>query len=209
MPDTPLGEDVAAKFTAAWEVFAPTCSGAVAPEATFQAWFAHYLISQFGIDRVAREVDFGHRDGAVEFQSPLRERVPGGSCSLDAVILRRPGVYLPFRTFFADRTAADRLADLAVISELKVGTSAFKAGLSQARVCQDFWKLSMLVQEADAHGIEAPLAFMCILDNNPAHPFDFANLARRLTEVPADPRVILLSHSIQRDRPTHRGGSGS
>lgn len=189
-------EDVGAKFTAAWEVFARTCSAAVAPEATFQAWFAHYLISQFGIDRVAREVDFGHTDGAVEFRSPLRQRVPGGSCSLDAVVLRRPGVYLPFRTFFSDRTAGERLADLAVISELKVGTSAYTAGLSQARVCQDFWKLSMLVQEADARGITAPLAFMCILDNNPSHPFDFANLDRRLAEVPPDPRVIRLTHSI-------------
>jgi hypothetical protein len=38
-------EDVAKKFEAAWEVFTKTCAGAVAPEATFQAWFAHYLIS--------------------------------------------------------------------------------------------------------------------------------------------------------------------
>ena len=39
----PPAEDVAAKLTAAWEVFARTCSAAVAPEATFQAWFAHHL----------------------------------------------------------------------------------------------------------------------------------------------------------------------
>jgi hypothetical protein len=44
-------ENIDAKFRAAWEVFGRTCAGAVAPEATFQAWFAHYLISQFGIDR--------------------------------------------------------------------------------------------------------------------------------------------------------------
>ena len=47
-------EDVAAKFEGAWDVFARTCANAIAPEATFQAWFAHYLISQFGIDRVAK-----------------------------------------------------------------------------------------------------------------------------------------------------------
>lgn len=35
-------EDIDAKFRAAWEVFARTCSAAFAPEATFQAWFAHY-----------------------------------------------------------------------------------------------------------------------------------------------------------------------
>jgi hypothetical protein len=33
-------EDVAAKFEAAWVVFARTCADAVAPEATFQDWFA-------------------------------------------------------------------------------------------------------------------------------------------------------------------------
>lgn len=49
---------IGAKFRAAGEVFARTCAAAVAPEATFQAWFAHYLISQFGIDRVAREPIF-------------------------------------------------------------------------------------------------------------------------------------------------------
>lgn len=63
MTESPFVEDIAAKFTAAWEVFARTCSAAVAPEATFQAWFAHYLISQFGIDRVARWLQMKMRQG--------------------------------------------------------------------------------------------------------------------------------------------------
>ena len=67
-------EDVARKFGAAWKVFAMTCGGAVAPEATFQAWFAHYLISQFGIDRVAREPIFKHKDIGSKWQHV----VPGG-----------------------------------------------------------------------------------------------------------------------------------
>jgi len=73
-PTLLLMEDVAAKFEAAWEVFARTCANAVAPEATFQAWFAHYLISQFGIDRVAREPIFKHLHAESKWQS----LVPGG-----------------------------------------------------------------------------------------------------------------------------------
>ena len=65
-------EDVAAKFEAAWEVFARTCAHAVAPEATFQAWFAHYLISQFGSDRVAREPIFKHLHADWKWQALLR-----------------------------------------------------------------------------------------------------------------------------------------
>jgi len=36
-------EDVDRKFRAAWRVFAETCADSVAPEATYQVWFAHYL----------------------------------------------------------------------------------------------------------------------------------------------------------------------
>lgn len=53
-------EDIDRKFRAAWKVFAETCVNTLVPEATYQAWFAHYLISQFGIDRVAREPNFHH-----------------------------------------------------------------------------------------------------------------------------------------------------
>jgi hypothetical protein len=53
-------KNIDAKFRAAWEVFARTCAAAVAPEATFQAWFAHYLLSQFGIDRAAPGPIFKH-----------------------------------------------------------------------------------------------------------------------------------------------------
>ncbi len=79
------GEELAAKFEAAWLVFGRTCSHFVAPEATYQAWFAHYLISQFGIDRVAREPNFKHR----HFTSRWAEHAPGGEVKLNVVVTRQ------------------------------------------------------------------------------------------------------------------------
>ena len=144
-------EDVAAKLEAAWEVFARTCANAVAPEATFQAWFAHYLISQFGIDRVAREPIFNHRHADSMWQA----LVPGGEVKLDAVVLRQPGVNLPHYVHRPadadgdrDRTGMATLADLAVISELKVAATAGK-GLHHRQVAQDVYKLSMLLEQAE------------------------------------------------------------
>jgi hypothetical protein len=102
-------EDVAAKFEAAWEVFARTCANAVAPEATFQAWFAHYLISQFGIDRVAREPIFKHLHADSKWQA----LVPGGEVKLDAVVMRQPGVNLPHYVHRGgDGTGMESLTDL-------------------------------------------------------------------------------------------------
>lgn len=191
-------ENVAKKFEAAWEVFSLTCAGAVAPEATFQAWFAHYLISQFGIDRVVREADFGIREPGAGFVSPMAEHFKGGAVYLDAVVLRRPGVDLPFRTATPDGTGADRLADFAVISELKVASSAWAAGLNMFRVCQDFFKLSMLLDEARHRGLRRPLAYVCVLDNNPNHPFDIDAVHRRAAGGGADAAVRLLAHSTAR-----------
>ena len=86
-----MPEDFDLKFRAAWDVFAPTCAASIAPEATYQVWFAHYLISQFGIDRVAREVIFRHK----YFDSPYRNRLRGDESKLDAIVTRTPGINLP------------------------------------------------------------------------------------------------------------------
>ncbi|NMM25542.1 MAG: hypothetical protein HHJ11_19065 [Phycicoccus sp.] len=128
-------EDVAAKFEAAWEVFARTCANAVAPEATFQAWFAHYLISHFGIDRVAREPIFKHLHPDSQWQA----LVPGGEVKLDAGVMRKPGVNLPHYILRApDKdgglTGMMSLADLAVISELKVAAIAGDAAYRKSPV---------------------------------------------------------------------------
>jgi hypothetical protein len=187
-------EDVAAKFEAAWEVFARTCAGAVAPEATFQAWFAHYLISQFGIDRVAREPIFNHRHADSKWQA----LVPGGEVKLDAVVLRQPGVNLPHYVHRQadadgdrDRTGMATLADLAVISELKVAATAGK-GLHHRQVAQDVYKLSMLLEQAEKRGIPLPMAYLGILNNNLGHSYNRAGLDKRLEAIPHHPDVRIL-----------------
>ena len=187
-------EDVAAKFEAAWEVFARTCANAVAPEATFQAWFAHYLISQFGIDRVAREPIFKHLHADSKWQT----LVPGGEVKLDAVVMRQPGVNLPHYVHRApDKdgglTGMMSLADLAVISELKVAATAGQ-GLDHREVAQDVYKLSMLLEQAELRGIQPPLAYLGILDNNAGRGYRRPGLDKRLEAIPhhADVRILMF-----------------
>lgn len=191
--DAGSGEDVSAKFTAAWEVFSRTCEATRAPEATFQAWFAHYLISQFGIDRVAREPDFGVTD----VDERWRRWFKGHQVMVDVVVTRTPGIDLPRRAWLKDdQTGTRRLADLAIISELKVASTQGE-GLDYTEVCKDVWKLSMLLGEADRHGVAAPRAYVCILDNAERR-FRMEHLHRRLCDDPFDARVQLLSHCVDR-----------
>ena len=185
-------EDVAAKFEAAWEVFARTCANAVAPEATFQAWFAHYLISQFGIDRVAREPIFKHLHANSKWQA----LVPGGEVKLDAVVMRTPGVNLPHYVLRppdkdGGLTGMMTLADLAVISELKVAATA-GGGLHHRQVAQDVYKLSMLLEQAELRGIQPPLAYLGILDNNVGRNYRRPGLDKRLDAIPHHPAVRIL-----------------
>jgi hypothetical protein len=185
-----MAEDVERKFLAAWEIFARTVDDARAPEATYQAWFAHYLISQFGIDRVAREPIFKH----LRAGSAWQDRVPGGEVKLDAVITREPGVDLPHYVHRGgDGTGMHTLGDLAVICELKVATSAGD-GLDHREVAQDVYKLSLLLEQADARGVQAPVAFACILDNNAARRYRRAGLDKRLEQLAPDSRVRVLYH---------------
>lgn len=185
-----MEEIVERKFLAAWEVFARTVEGVRAPEATYQVWFAHYLISQFGIDRVAREPIFKHRDAGSTWQA----LVPGGEVKLDAVVTREPGIDLPHYVHRGDDgTGMHTLADLAVICELKVASSA-GGGLDHREVAQDVYKLSLLLEQADRRGLEVPLAFACILDNNPARRYRRSGLEQRLARLSPDGRVRILLH---------------
>jgi hypothetical protein len=181
-----MSEDVAAKFEAAWDVFARTCSDAVAPEATFQAWFAHYLISQFGIDRVAREVIFKHAHADSQWQT----LVPGGEVKLDAIVLRTPGVNLPHYVHRGG-DGIQTLGEFAIISELKVASTA-GGGLDHREVAQDVYKLSLLLEQADRLGVRAPLAYVGVLDNHAGRPYRHRGLYKRLCDVPHDPRVKIL-----------------
>jgi hypothetical protein len=191
-------ENVDRKFRAAWQVFAITCCEAVAPEATFQAWFAHYLISQFGIDRVAREPDFGNRRIVSDYGAHFAN---SNSVMVDVVVTRTAGIHLPRRSSLTDRSGAERLPDLAVISELKVASTQGE-GLDNSEVCRDFWKLSMLLDAADSRAnndpaVRVPLAYVCVLDNHGKRRFGFDWLETRLAKERFDPRVTLLRHSIE------------
>jgi hypothetical protein len=80
-----------------------------------------------------------------------------------------------------------------VICELKVASSAGN-GLDHREVAQDIYKLSLLLEQADARGAQTPLAFACILDNNTARRYRRAGLDKRLQEVAPDSRVRVLLH---------------
>ncbi|MEK8229104.1 hypothetical protein NKG05_29005 [Oerskovia sp. M15] len=208
---TPFSQEpVARKFEAAWTVFASTCGQYLAPEATFQAWFAHYLISQFGIDRVAREPTL-HISSFLD--SPWKTAMGRrGEVRLDAVVTRRAGVSLPHyagAVRAADGTGLSNLEHLAVIAELKVGASSSER-LDHTEVARDIWKLSMLLDEFEvAHpGVEPPLAYACILDNHPRFPYPRATLDARLERVRKHPNVVVLFASAT-DRPAVPGLRGA
>ena len=55
------GDSAPGRFERAWAKFGETCFQTVAPEATYQAWFAHFLMEEFDVLQVVREVDFGAR----------------------------------------------------------------------------------------------------------------------------------------------------
>ena len=193
-------EDFDLKFRAAWTVFASTCAEAVAPEATFQVWFAHYLISQFGIDRVAREPNFKHR----HFTSHYAALLQGGEVKLDAVVTREPGVDLPHYAHRRGESGSglETLNELAIIAELKVASTQGD-GLDHTGVCKDFWKLSMLLDEADeapSVNDRLPLAYVCVLDNHKTKAYNFNWLLdHRLRNEPYDSeRVALLRYSQSR-----------
>src|SRR5262245_47939397 len=141
--------DINRKFRAAWQVFSLTCRETIASEATYQAWFAHYLISQFGIDRVAREPSFDHR----RFTSPLQQRFRGNELKLDVVVARSPGLEIPQWVHRGCREVGGSclLNELSVISELKVASTQGE-GLDYTEICRDLWKLSMLLTECEDRG---------------------------------------------------------
>lgn len=199
-------ELVEQKFEAAWEVFAATCSQFVAPEPTYQAWFAHYLISQFGIDRVAREPMIKK---AAFAETPWKAKVLGDHVRLDAVVMKRPGIHLPHYASSIDRavdgTGLLRLREMAVISELKV-TATQGAGQSHTEVARDAYKLSMLLEELEASGVpdaELPLAFLCILDNHPRKTYNLDALGHHFSLVAHHAKVrVLLAAAPDGRRPS-------
>ncbi|MCW4465473.1 hypothetical protein OK351_08155 [Glutamicibacter sp. MNS18] len=157
------------KFKAAWNVFAMTCGMFMAPEPSYQAWFAHYLISQYGIDRIAREPVIHIRPLP---ESPFKARFTGSELRPDVVVTKAPGIMMPhYANRLAkadDETGIGLLGHLSVISELKVAATQ-TGGLDFKAVCKDIDKLRFLL---DAHRTiypraSSPVAYLCILDNHP------------------------------------------
>lgn len=188
-------EQIESKFVAAWEVFAATCAQFIAPEPTYQAWFAHYLISQFGIDRVARE-PMVKKEHFTE--TPWKSKVTGNHVRLDVVVMRRPGIHLPHYASRIDRatdgTGLVRLREMAVISELKV-TATQGEGQDHTEVARDAYKLSMLLHELTHSGVpddELPLAFYCVLDNHPTKRYNSKSLEAHFSRLPHHDKVQLL-----------------
>ena len=180
--------DEFSRFVAAWNSFGAACSDTVAPEATYQAWFAHFLMEQFGVLQVVREVDFGSR----HLDPDDQKRFTGHNLMLDIMILREPIVDLPRRATLGPahsdvapnrRSGLGRLKQFAIISELKVGSSQ-SLGLGYREVVRDFHKLDAILRAAqrDYPGNPAPFAVMCILDNNEDHRLNRTHLGNLLTK---------------------------
>ncbi|WP_309081655.1 hypothetical protein [Zhihengliuella sp.] len=185
----PEAEAVDAKFEAAWAVFAHSCGRQWANEPTFQAWFAHYLIGQFGFDRVGREAIFN------EDRFRLRPR-PRTEVKPDIVVMRKPGIMLPH---YANKLAKSTdlsgiglMRHLAVVSELKVGVSTAN-GLDRRAIRTDIEKLSHLLDEHEyVNGTQAPLAYACVLDNHPKRRTSRVEMEELLADAGVRPDVRLL-----------------
>ena len=175
-------EDIDRKFRAAWNVFAATCGSYLAQEASFQMWFGHYVISQFGIDRVAREPIVHTRPFP---EGTWRTRLGVSEARLDLVVSREPGIraihYANRHYKSADGTGLSALTELAVISELKVAATQ-GGGLGHAEVVLDAVKLTVLLREYERMhpDARAPLAYLCVLDNHPTKSYRADVLEERL-----------------------------
>ena len=60
------------------------------------------------------------------------------------------------------------------------------------QVAQDVYKLSMLLEQAERRGIQPPLAYLGILDNNAGRSYSRPGLDKRLEAIPHHPDVRIL-----------------
>lgn len=189
----------AAMFSEAWEEFTETCAGTIAPEATYQAWLAHFMIQRVGLMQVVREVDFGAR----HLGEAATSRFRGSNLMVDLLVLREPVVNLPRRAALAKKDLPDgepnpksglgRLKDFSVITELKVSATQIE-GLDYTEVVRDFEKLSAILDAAESQypGAPLPRAFVGVFNNREKPRFNFDHLQRRLDALPIRADVQLL-----------------
>jgi hypothetical protein len=204
----PVRSAHAAVFEAAWDDFMWTCATTVAPEATYQAWLAHFVIERLDLLRVVREVDFGSR----HLGPAAAEHFTGHNLMVDLLILREPVVNLPRRAALAQKNLPDgtpnprsglaRLADFSVITELKVSATQME-GLDYGEVLRDFRKLSAILDAAQAQYPDRPLpaAYVGVFANAARPRFNFDLLARKIREARLRPDVKLLKFETTRQTP--------
>ena len=190
-------------FEAAWEDFTHACAGTVAPEATYQAWLAHFMIERVGLLHVVREVDFGVR----HLGEVAKARFKGSNLMVDLLVLREPVVHLPRRAALARKDLPDgqpnprsglaRLKDFSVITELKVSATQIE-GLDYTEVVRDFEKLSAILDAAESQypGAPLPAAYVGVFNNRAKPRFNFGHLQRRLAQTAVRPDVRLLAYDI-------------
>ena len=186
-------------FEEAWRELTKTCANTIAPEATYQAWLAHFVIERLDLLRVVREVDFGTR----HLGASAQEHFKGTTLMVDVLILREPIVNLPRRAALGQkllpggtpnpRSGLARLKDFSVITELKVSATQM-GGLDYGEVLQDFRKLSYILDAAEDQfpGQPLPAAFVGVFDNHPKRRFNFDLLQQRLEQASVRPDVQLL-----------------
>lgn len=190
-----------AAFEAAWHDLATHCNDTIAPEATYQAWLAHFTITRLSPLHVVREVDFGARylgpAAAPHFK-------PSGNLMVDLLVLREPIVSLPRRAALGAKNLPDgtpnprsglgRLGDFTVITELKVSATQI-GGLGHTAVVKDFRKLSRILDAAERNYPRNPLpaAYVGVFANRDKPAFDFNRLRRRLAEADIRPDIRMAA----------------
>lgn len=188
-------------FETAWQEFTQTCADTVAPEATYQAWLAHFVIKNVDLLHVVREVDFGARHLGQASQA----RFPGSTLMVDLLVLREPVVNLPRRTVFGSKDLPDgqpnprsglaRLKDFSVITELKVSATQLE-GLDYTEVVRDFEKLSAILDATKEQYPDSPLpaAYVGVFNNRAKPRFNFSHLRRRLADANVRADVQMLAY---------------
>lgn len=144
------------RFEIAVNNFGRACSGLLANEKAFQAWFAASVMQEFGLSRVYREVHLRKTD--------LSELVPafppdfgkvigldGNEVFPDVCVSWSPEVDARHSEsrHTSIQNAGNMLCQLAVVSELKVFCST-KSGTSRTDLKKDLIKLSLIRSAYDA-----------------------------------------------------------
>jgi hypothetical protein len=197
-------------FEKAWQEMARATADTIAPEATYQAWLAHFVIQRVGLLQVVREVDFGSR----HLGERAATRFRGSNLMVDLLILREPVVNLPRRAALAVKDLPDgqpnprsglaRLKDFSVITELKVSATQI-GGLDYTEVVRDFEKLSAILNAAEAQYPENPLpsAYVGVLNNRSKPRFNFEYLQERLDAADIRPDVKPLTYDVSETGSCH------